>query len=485
MGVDLCERRVINPDTDEQYKTILKNLQGNILKGHGRDHSIHVFLKFNEPISDEVRAYLAELANGKSQEEPPVITSALAQHRQSKKQKEGGGESEMFGNLFLTAKGYRTLGVSTAELEKAFPGAENYFLKGMTDPHSVEALNDPAKETWEDGYKDGQIDAMILLANKDREPLEAMVEELKGKLKDQVLFEEWGEVVRRGKQSFEHFGYVDGISQPIFLSTDPDLCRKNDQWNSVAPLDLVLVPDMLADDTNCFGSYLVFRKLEQEVRKFKIGRAELARKLKLMESKRHAFRHLPASRQPDEVRKAIAAPTPTESDWEYVGAMMVGRFEDGTPLTGSQKAKGLPQGDEPLENNFTHDGDEGLRCPVFAHIRSTTPRTKDTERFPLIARRGVPYGERESLDVLPAGPVGLLFMCFQKSIKDQFVSIQQRANEDLDPIIGQSPQASQHPRQWPVQWGHESIPLSFNTSWVRLKGGEFFFAPSIPFLKKL
>ena len=468
--VNLRERRVINPNIDKQYETILKNLQGNILKGHGRDHSVHIFLKFNEPIS-EVRASSRQACKR------PSRYLRFGAARQSKRRKESG--NEMFGNLFLTAKGYQTLGVSLAKLKGAFPGAEKYFLKGMTDPQSVKALNDPAKETWEDGYKGGQIDAMILLANQNKKPLEDAVKELKDKLKDQVLAVEWGYVMRRGKQSFEHFGYVDGISQPIFLSADSDTRRKSDQWNPIAPLDLVLVPDMLADDRDCFGSYLVFRKLEQEVREFKIGRAEIARKLKLMGSERQAFRH------PDAVKKATALKL-TESDWQHVGAMMVGRFEDGTPLTGSREAKGFPRGDEPLENNFTHDKDEGFRCPVFAHIRSTTPRNKNTEQFPLIARRGVSYGERDSLDVLPAGPVGLLFMCFQKSIDDQFVSIQQRANADLDPIIGQSPQAFQQPRQWPVQWdGHESLPLLFNTSWVRLRGGEFFFAPSIPFLKKL
>jgi deferrochelatase/peroxidase EfeB len=34
----------------EKYQKMLANLQGNILKGHGRDHSVHIFLKFtSEP----------------------------------------------------------------------------------------------------------------------------------------------------------------------------------------------------------------------------------------------------------------------------------------------------------------------------------------------------------------------------------------------------------------------------------------------------
>ncbi len=35
----------INPHAPE-YQKMFKNMQGNILKGHGRDYSAHIFLKF-------------------------------------------------------------------------------------------------------------------------------------------------------------------------------------------------------------------------------------------------------------------------------------------------------------------------------------------------------------------------------------------------------------------------------------------------------
>jgi len=33
---------------DPRYTHMLADLQGNILKGHGRDHTVHIFLKFKK-----------------------------------------------------------------------------------------------------------------------------------------------------------------------------------------------------------------------------------------------------------------------------------------------------------------------------------------------------------------------------------------------------------------------------------------------------
>jgi deferrochelatase/peroxidase EfeB len=35
---------------DPRYTHMLADLQGNILKGHGRDHTVHIFLKFRKLI---------------------------------------------------------------------------------------------------------------------------------------------------------------------------------------------------------------------------------------------------------------------------------------------------------------------------------------------------------------------------------------------------------------------------------------------------
>lgn len=61
-----------------------------------------------------------------------------------------------------------------------------------------------------------------------------------------------------------------------------------------------------------------------------------------------------------------------------------------------------------------------------------------------------------------------------------------------DPIIGQRPRPDADgeilpavPQAWPTAWGQpETQALTFG-NFVTLKGGEYFFAPSLPFLKKL
>jgi hypothetical protein len=52
-----------------------------------------------------------------------------------------------------------------------------------------------------------------------------------------------------------------------------------------------------------------------------------------------------------------------------------------------------------------------------------------------------------------------------------------------DPLIGQDPKATQ--QGWPRIWG-EPRDIDFNFGgYVTLQGGEYFFAPSLTFLKNI
>ncbi|VVJ16395.1 Dye-decolorizing peroxidase (EC [Amycolatopsis camponoti] len=445
---------------------MLGELQPNILKAHVRDHLSALLLTFGD--AAEARAFLVSVT-GK-------MKSAKAHLDEVGAFKDGGPAGTPYVGVGLTAAGYRALGVENFPQEEA-------FLRGMAAPATRRKLNDPPRSTFDPGYH-GEIHAVVLVGDAKDKAMTARRNEILGLLPDSVtvLAEETGlgRVNARG-EGIEHFGYVDGRSQPLFLTEDVDAEKNNTDginvWNPAAPLSQVLVPDTAAPDPAVhFGSYFVFRKLEQNVRRFKRAEADLADTLGL-----------------------------TGEDRERAGAMIIGRFEDGTPLT-TQREDGA---ESPVSNNFTYESDRAaVKCPFQAHIRKTNPRGSGGaeeppgERLHLMARRGVTYGERPddpNADVPPAarpsGGVGLLFMAFNSMLGNQFEFTQavwadnpgfpivDGVTPGLDPVIGQGERAAS---DYTVEWGGsdrrtaDPVPQA-----VTLRGGEYFFMPSLAFLRAL
>src|SRR5262249_26589149 len=140
---------------------------------------------------------------------------------------------------------------------------------------------------WEAQYDD--LDAMILVAHQDKDMLvdkdknpqiaDNTLRELIAAFKDYVVAVEFGHVMYNDPKKteiVEHFGFRDGISKPIFFTSDKKKQEDkgleahplyNGGYSSVAPLDLVLVPDPnTRPGDHAYGSYLVFAKLEQDVK---------------------------------------------------------------------------------------------------------------------------------------------------------------------------------------------------------------------------
>jgi deferrochelatase/peroxidase EfeB len=140
-------------------------------------------------------------------------------------------------------------------------------------------------------------------------------------------------------------------------------------------------------------------------------------------------------------------------------------------------------------------------------LRTFAKRTREQVTFDQskrMARRGIPFGHRNvdtELDPIaqqsPEGGVGLLFMSYQASIQNQFEFIQQfwansvnfpGAATGIDPIIGQSATGNPADRiyAFPEVYGSPlpAVTADFD-QFVTMKGGEYFFAPSITFLKGL
>jgi len=459
VAVDLGDTDI--DSSDPKYRGMLENLQGNVLKPHGRKESDHLFLRFTGERA-AVRAWVRGFARDQ-------LTSAKEQLDAVEAFRASGTPGGMFATMGLSATGYAALGIDTAR----FGAGGESFRNGMKRrAFSLLARNrDPPSSAWEGPYQ-GRIDALVALADDSAAAMDAKTQEVSEGLNGiaTVLTVERGTVLRNAKgEPIEHFGYIDARSQPLFLKGDIDRERQDGvaRWDPSAPLGLVLVDDPHTDAEDAFGSYLVFRKLRQDVVGFNARVSALATRLSVGEP--------------------------------LAGALVVGRFKDGTPVT-LQATDGRG-----AFNDFTYlpADPTGNRCPFHAHIRKANQRGANRalglaeERKRRIVRRGIPYGVRA-----PAtGEVGLLFQCFQSDIARQFEFIQRTwvdnpnfpefrvlpgLNTGDDALIGQHPRAVQ---RWPREWGRSGRFLGrrlFNFGdHVRLRGGEYLFAPSLPFLKNL
>jgi Dyp-type peroxidase family len=405
------------------------------------------------------------------------VTSAEASRQQTLTWRALGGPGEPFAMFLLAPDGYRYLGFADEQLpaprDQFNPAwGREYFLRGMKGQSTItqRRYNDPDVSEWEASYQQ-QIHAMVLLADDDRERLDQSVADVVASVAKifDVLTIERGAVLAdsflHGKSVIEHFGFRDGISQPIVIQQDLDdeiSRRGNKHWDPGAPLSLVLLQE--PGPGGGYGSFMVFRKLEQNVKGFWDALNSLS------------------------CQSGIAI--------DDLGAMAVGRFRDGVPAVPTSTVD--PAADP---NDFHYDQDiVGGRCPFHAHIRKTNPRgdiprvigaPAEFERARRIIRRGITYGTRPDLEECsthekPTEGVGLLFMCFQSNL-DQFAIQQEGADSNdfvsngvgVDAVIGQN--LAPIDQTWPSNGTVKFTMANF----VRMLGGEYFFAPSMAFLTGL
>ena len=481
--------RPIDRSSDD-WKKVAKYLQGNILQGFPSDHSTILIITLDAPydesdvrtFSGKARSVLSRFANTfltTAEKQDAVYASIKPQKAQANA---AGGIPEqpqkdyVYCNVFLSAEGYLGLGFGSDELVRLFPhpqadpAFDNWFLAGMK--HKGEWLGDPPKYAWERKLQ-MRMDIVVLLSHDSPDLLATRTAEAKAALAPIARRISLEEGKRSRAQSgaaegriIDHFGFVDGISQPqFFANSDP---REIEDPNSV------LVPDRCAASMSpqeggaAFGSYLVFRKLEQDVKGFREEELRLS----------------------EVIAEQLDGPgsAPTEALKERVGAMVVGRFRDGTPLTKYDSPRGV------TDNDFNYDADEaGRQCPFHAHVRKARPRLIGRERM---VRRGYSYGvvdhAETSIENLPEAGVGLLFLSFQRNIHSQFGAVQKhwlssssfpQDRVGADPLAGQG--NSREEQQWPLAWGKEATVGFRFDRFVRLQGGEFFFAPSSLFFEQL
>lgn len=408
-------------------------------------------------------------------------------------------------NLAFTCTGLRKIGLAQAALD-SFPVA---FREGMAKRAPAvlgdRGDDDPGHWGWGGSNSEKRIDAVCLLfargdktadrmVREQREDLTGIgtvVAEVHGRLNARVAS---SRTTKEAGVSIEHFGFLDGISQPLIEGqwgsrVRPESC---DPGGLVKPGEFVLgylnehatVPrspqvcfkDPGAEhlppgrepgqrDLGRNGSFLVVRQLDQNVAAFRQALDDLAQ---------------------------ARAEKPAE-----IGARLVGRWPGGAPLTSS------PDADDPRlarKNDFGYfERDRhGYNCPIGAHIRRCNPRDtlrQDPEeslrlsRRHRILRRGRVYGP-----YLAPGQQddeherGLMFLCLNSQIERQFEFMQQSwlnspkfggLRGESDPLTGRKERGMTLQRS-PVRERLTGLP-----QFITVRGGAYFFLPGLKALHYL
>ena len=220
----------------------------------------------------------------------------------------------------------------------------------------------------------------------------------------------------------DHFGFEDGISQPIISNLNydrPDEVKKSKPMQ-ISRGDLICgFSNLLGDGPGKkkhkliqkHGSFLAIRKIRQNV---------------------ESFENFLDDNSSDDLDK------------ELVAAKLMGRFRDGRPLIGTDKT--------PIGNDFNYKNDgKGLSCPFVSHIRRANPREVIHKRkTPKILRRGMSYGNRYDEHNPNDTDRGIIFIAYCSNLAEQYEVVQRWVNggnsshvgsAQFDPILTPQPQS--------------------------------------------
>ena len=375
-------------------------------------------------------------------------------------------------NIAFSLPGLKKLGVPDT-ITNSF---SEDFISGALDEHTLRMLgdfgvNDPQNWFWGNKSSAADIHVLLTVFASDTAQLEQYCTQLEQNFSATGLSTFIKFDTHLNNDNREHFGFRDGIAQPAVEGFG----RKDVADNTIKPGEFIfnyqneydIFPESplvapLQDPENLLqvsksnsamkdlgadGSYVVFRQIEEDSKAF------------------WTF-----------IQKTVAEnPHGTASKGlDYLGAKMVGRWPDGSPVTLFDDAPYPAMADL---NNFAYAQRDyfGFRCPIGAHIRRVNPRDsfnphaealsdkkekkaiESSIRFlkkHRLIRRSRPYGKpiAESMnaaDIL-ASPVtdkdrGIYFICMQANLSRQFEFIQQtwvsdpKLNQfyaDPDPFLG-------------------------------------------------
>jgi Dyp-type peroxidase family len=426
----------------------LLQVQGNVLVAFPQDHQIFLFLNFGR--ARDLKSWLTSVS------EEVTLTSDLC-----------GPDATAQGNAVCRSIGLTAPGVMVLSqvVGRTFSPFVAYYRGASARAAFLRDDGPSAPERWVFGGPTSPvIHAVLLLAATHAALLESEAARQIVRAQESgidIAYRQDCSKLTGALSDCEHFGFRDGISQPI-------LWHKNDvdlSSDAALPVGEFVLGHPRADlaTRDCpswmrNGSFQVIRRLRQDVASWR--------------------------RQIDRLWHELGESEALSR--EVIAAKLVGRWASGTPLaTAPEKDTG---GSPEAQFDFADDP-EGFVTPRFSHIRKMLPRVSGfpERRWRRIIRRGVPFGPPYD-DAPEQSDRGLLFNAYMANIEEQFEFLIRswandpdfaEAGDGPDPVIGRAAA--------PVtlrQRGKSSCPLQLGDH-VTTTGNVYLFVPAGPALRLL
>jgi Dyp-type peroxidase family len=439
------------------------DIQGNILRGYTFPFARFVLLNFES--ADAGRTWLSSVVE--------EVTTG---------ENWGANRPDSTFNIALTYPGLETIAVDATVLA-SFPAPFREGMASRSEHLGDVGSNGPASWEMQLGTPAGvgSVHALVSVYGESRAHIDAKLAAVLPEPSPGIssVHSQDAVLLAEGR---EHFGFRDGLSNPSIEDEAPPRNFGGGLWMRRGTTVRIPPGEFLTGylghdgivhqapsapfEKNC--TYLVFRKLHQDVARFR------------------TYVHTEA--------------TNLHLDPEWVAARMVGRWRDGTPTVLSPDAPDATISSDPGRvNDFGYSQDpQGLACPLGAHIRRANPRDGLTGGVASVVghrliRRGITYGLPLPADAADDDQDrGLLFVACCVNLREQFEFVQRLWINDsgftgtLDPsqkdaIVGNNEGA-----------GTMTIPmpgfprqLQGLPSFVRLRYGSYFIVPGIRAMRTL
>jgi len=386
-------------------------------------------------------------------------------------------DSRIAANVWLDVgisyMGLEALGLSQESLQ-SFPEAFRVGMAARAKQLGDEGVNDP--KNWDKPYGTGQVHIGVSIFSdseeKRRRALAVAREQYEGFSGVSVLaMQDFG--AQPG--DLNSLGYKDGIDQPPIEGVGVDPLPGQGRPINAGEFILghpgeagVPLPMPQPEILGRNGTYVGYRKYQSRVGAF---------------------------------NRFLRENGSTEEERELLAAKLVGRWRSGAPLTLAPDKDNPALGADPQRNNnFDYANDpQGRQVPFGSHIRRMNPRDTKLTRLTdvnihRLIRRGTTFGPPYNPTALSEAddeePHGAIFLFMSAKAMATIEFLQQEwvndgdfigAGNERDPIIGRQEEGATFtiPKQ-PVRRRIHGIQ-TFNV----LKGGEYFFMPSISALNWL